>query len=85
MDKNFPGTFSSDAEVNDFCNDLITSVRQMKEKKVCRTTVVIPIIETRNKTGLTQEKFAKMLGVPSRPCPLGNKVLELRPVLQERF
>ena len=59
MDKNFPGTFSSD----DFCNDLITSVRQMKEKKVCRTTVVIPIIETRNKTGLTQEKFAKMLGV----------------------
>ena len=63
MDKNFPGTFSSDAEVNDFCNDLITSVRQMKEKKVCRTTVVIPIIETRNKTGLTQEKFAKMLGV----------------------
>ena len=53
MDKNFPGTFSSDAEVNDFCNDLITSVRQMKEKKVCRTTVVIPIIETRNKTGLT--------------------------------
>ena len=63
MDKNIPGTFSSDAEVNDFCNDLITSVRQMKEKKVCRTTVVIPIIETRNKTGLTQEKFAKMLGV----------------------
>lgn len=33
MDKNIPGTFSSDAEVNDFCNDLITSVRQMKEKK----------------------------------------------------
>ena len=55
--------FSEDAEMNEFCKDLLLSVRQMKEGRVKRKTLVVPVVETRNKTGLTQEKFAKMLGV----------------------
>ncbi|ANU66054.1 hypothetical protein [Turicimonas muris] len=51
--------FSVDDEINQFCEDLISSVRQMKQGKVERKTFVVPIVETRKKTGLTQEDFVK--------------------------
>lgn len=55
--------YSSDIEVNRFAEDLLLSVKQMKARKAERRTFVIPVVETRNKTGLTQEKFAQLLGV----------------------
>lgn len=55
--------YSSDLEVNQFAEDLLLSVKQMKARKAERRTFVIPVVETRNKTGLTQEKFAQLLGV----------------------
>ena len=66
MSKKQPEYFSSDPEINEFCDELLLSVKQMKEKKAGRKTLVIPVIETRKKTGLTQENFAKMLGVSVR-------------------
>ena len=66
MSKNRIESFSSDPEINDFCKDLLLSVKQMKERKTAVKTLVIPVVETRNKTGLTQERFAKMLGVSVR-------------------
>ena len=55
--------YSSDIEVNRFAEDLLLAVKQMKARKAERRTFVIPVVETRNKTGLTQEKFAQLLGV----------------------
>ncbi len=55
--------YSSDIEVNRFAEDLLLSVKQMKARKAERRTFVIPVVETRNKTGLTQEKVAQLLGV----------------------
>ena len=55
--------YSSDIEVNRFAEDLLLSVKQMKARKAERRTFVIPVVETRNKTGLTQEEFAQLLGV----------------------
>ena len=55
--------YSSDIEVNRFAEDLLLSVKQMRARKAERRTFVIPVVETRNKTGLTQEKFAQLLGV----------------------
>ena len=45
--------YSSDIEVNRFAEDLLLSVKQMKMKarKAERRTFVIPVVETRNKTG----------------------------------
>ena len=51
------------SEMNRFAEDLLLSVKQMKARKAERRTFVIPVVETRNKTGLTQEKFAQLLGV----------------------
>ena len=55
--------YSSDHEVNQFAEDLLLSVKQMKARKAERRTFVIPVVETRNKTGLTQEEVAQLLGV----------------------
>lgn len=66
MPKKKLNKFSVDNEINQFCEDLISSVRQMKQGKIERKTFVVPIVETRKKTGLTQEDFAKILGVSVR-------------------
>ncbi len=51
-----------------FQNDLLASVRQMKAGKAARiTTVNIPsIVAARNALGLSQSKFAELLGVSKR-------------------
>ena len=51
-----------------FQNDLLTSVRQMKAGKAARiTNVNIPsIVAARNTLGLSQSRFAELLGVSKR-------------------
>ncbi len=57
-----------DKEMEQFQNDLLASVRQMKAGKAARiTTVNIPsIVAARNALGLSQSKFAELLGVSKR-------------------
>ena len=57
-----------DIEMEQFQNDLLESVRQMKAGKAARTTVVTPTAaaEARAKVGVPQTVFATMLGVSVR-------------------
>ena len=57
-----------DAEMEQFQNDLLESVRQMKAGKSARTTMVAltPAAEARAKVGVSQAAFASLLGVSVR-------------------
>jgi putative transcriptional regulator len=57
-----------DKEMEQFQNDLLESVRQMKAGKAVRTTVVTPTAaaEARAKVGVPQTAFAALLGVSVR-------------------
>ncbi|ARU88445.1 DNA-binding transcriptional regulator [Pseudomonas sp. M30-35] len=57
-----------DKELVQFQADLLASVKQMKARKVGRTTCVevSPFTEARVKVGMTQTAFADLLGVSSR-------------------
>ena len=69
--------YSSDGEMQAFCEDLLLSVSQMKARNFSAKVVATPIIATRKKTGLTQENF-ECLGtrcqetIRSRQNPLKN-------------
>lgn len=51
-----------------FQNDLLASVRQMKSGKAARVTAVevSAATEARNRVGMSQSEFAKLLGVSVR-------------------
>jgi putative transcriptional regulator len=57
-----------DKEIKKFQNDLLKSVRQMKTGKAARVTTVqiSAAAEARNRVGLSQNEFAKLLGVSVR-------------------
>ncbi len=57
-----------DAEMVQFQNDLLESVRQMKAGQAARTTVVTltPAADARAKVGVSQSEFAALLGVSVR-------------------
>ena len=57
-----------DKEMEQFQNDLLESVRQMKSGKAARVTqvAVSPIVAARNASGLSQVQFAVLLGVSVR-------------------
>ena len=57
-----------DKEIEQFQNDLLASVRQMKTGKVARVTAVevSAATEARNRVGMSQSEFAKLLGVSVR-------------------
>lgn len=57
-----------DKEMEQFQNDLLESVRQMKSGKAARETrvAVSAIAEARARSGLTQSQFASLLGVSPR-------------------
>lgn len=57
-----------DKEMEQFQNDLLASVRQMKAGKAARTTTVevSAATEARNRVGMSQSEFAKLLGVSVR-------------------
>ncbi|ARQ46655.1 helix-turn-helix domain-containing protein [Oxalobacter formigenes] len=57
-----------DKEMNAFCEDLLESAKQMKEKKAARKTVVVvsDITRARNKVNMSQPAFAKLMGVSVR-------------------
>lgn len=57
-----------DKEMEQFQNDLLASVRQMKTGKAARETsvAVSAIAEVRTRSGLTQSQFASLLGVSPR-------------------
>lgn len=57
-----------DKEMEQFQNDLLASVRQMKAGKAARVTVVevSAATEARNRVGMSQGEFAKLLGVSVR-------------------
>ena len=57
-----------DAEMVQFQNDLLESVRQMKAGKAAKTTVVqlTPAADARAKVGVSQVEFASLLGVSVR-------------------
>jgi putative transcriptional regulator len=57
-----------DAEMAQFQNDLLESVRQMKAGKATKTTVVqlTPAADARAKVGVSQTEFASLLGVSVR-------------------
>lgn len=56
------------SEMKKFQQDLLASVRQMRSDKATRVTKVklLPVAETRAKTGLSQQDFARLLGVSPR-------------------
>jgi putative transcriptional regulator len=57
-----------DKEMEQFQNDLLESVRQMKKGKAARVTQITlsATSEVRAKVGLSQSAFAKLLGVSVR-------------------
>jgi len=57
-----------DKEMEQFKNDLLKSARQMKTGKAARVTTVevSAAAEARNRVGLSQSEFAKLLGVSIR-------------------
>ena len=57
-----------DKEMEQFQNDLLESVRQMKSGKAVRVTCVDvpPIVAARNASGLSPAQFAALLGVSVR-------------------
>jgi putative transcriptional regulator len=57
-----------DAEMLQFQNDLLESVRQMKAGKAAKTTAVqlTPAADARAKVGVSQVEFASLLGVSVR-------------------
>jgi len=57
-----------DKELEQFQNDLLASVRQMKAGEAARITKVdiSPIVTARNTLGLSQSRFAELLGVSKR-------------------
>ena len=57
-----------DKEMEQFQNDLLASVRQMKTGKAARVTAVevSAATEARNRVGMSQSEFAKLLGVSVR-------------------
>lgn len=57
-----------DKEMEQFQSDLLDSVRQMKSGKAARATAieVSAATEARNRIGMSQAEFAKMLGVSVR-------------------
>ena len=57
-----------DAEMVQFQNDLLESVRQMKAGKAAKTTMVelTPAADARAKVGVSQVEFASLLGVSVR-------------------
>lgn len=57
-----------DKEMEQFQNDLLESVRQMKAGRAVRVTEisVSSIVATRNAVGLSQARFAALLGVSVR-------------------
>jgi putative transcriptional regulator len=57
-----------DKEMEQFKNDLLKSARQMKTGKAARVTTVqvSAAAEARNRVGLSQSEFAKLLGVSVR-------------------
>ena len=54
--------------MNAFCEDLLESAKQMKEKKAARKTVVVvsDITRARNKVNMPQPAFAELMGVSVR-------------------
>lgn len=57
-----------DKEMEQFQNDLLESVKQMKARKSARVTTVSlsPASEARFKVGMSQVEFARLLGVSVR-------------------
>lgn len=57
-----------DKDMEQFQNDLLESVRQMKSGKVARvsTVEVSAATEARNRVNMSQSEFAKLLGVSVR-------------------
>lgn len=55
-------------ELERFKRDLLTSVKQMRRGEAARVTrVKVPeAAEARSRTGLSQEQFARLLGVSAR-------------------
>lgn len=60
--------YSNDPETEEFCRDLLQGVRDIKDGRAVRKTLirVSEITAIRHKTGLTQEQFARLLGVSVR-------------------
>jgi len=57
-----------DKETKEFYEDLLQSVREMKDNRRAKETIVSvsPVLSARSKTGLTQAQFAVLLGVSVR-------------------
>ncbi|HRE19375.1 MAG TPA: helix-turn-helix domain-containing protein [Rhodocyclaceae bacterium] len=57
-----------DKELQQFQNDLLESARQMRAGKATRVTTVevTEAVQARNKVGLSQAEFARLLGVSVR-------------------
>lgn len=66
MNKQEKQIFSDDVEIQQFCENFLSSVKQMKEEKIGRSTMILKIKKTRAKTGLTQKQFADLMGVSVR-------------------
>ena len=63
-----PTTTTADQEMEQFQNDLLQSVRQMKAGKSARksTVTLTPAAQARSKVGVSQAAFAQLLGVSVR-------------------
>lgn len=57
-----------DKETKEFYEDLLQSVREMKDNRRAKETIVSvsTVLSARSKTGLTQAQFAVLLGVSVR-------------------
>jgi len=55
-----------DDEMQQFCDDLLQSVREMKAGEVARSTGPTEAALARRLSGLSQTEFARLLGVSTR-------------------
>ena len=54
------------SESRDIGLEILAGIRELKQDKTGRITNVPPVAEVRQKTGLSQSKFAALLGVSIR-------------------
>ena len=54
-------------ERRDIGSEILQGIRDLKQGKTGRVLNVPPVAEIRQKTGLSQSKFASLLGVSVRP------------------
>lgn len=65
--------------------EILQGLREIKRGEYGRVTTVPSVTGIREKTGLSQARFAQLLGVSVRTLRIGSKAVAHLPAQQRRF